>query len=270
MNASIAAGVALAELCDRGLGAAFAGQQIAAVGGGQEILRAALDDAQAVIGELQIGDDLRIEQADGVGRDRIAEAGMEFLGHGGAADHLAALDHFHAQAGHREIGRAGEAVMARADDDNVGFVHGPLQELRDRFAAGMSAATRPVIRVDVRMPGICSAAMIAAHCAPLRRRLCATAVGMPAAGARRVQAGVFMTSPDAVRRRGPAVRLPEPAGPDRLHRRDLRQRAAAVLGAAAVHQDGAAAARRLAGGVVGGDGVLPVAAARRLCLCALS
>ena len=60
----------------------------------------------------------------------------------------------------------------------------------------------------------------------------------------------------------------KPAGPGRLHRRDLRQRAAAVLGAAAVHQDGAAAARRLAGGVVGGDGVLPVAAARRLRLCA--
>ena len=48
---------------------------------------------------------------------------MEFLGHGGAADHLAALDHFHAQAGHREIGRAGEAVMPRPDDDNVRFVH---------------------------------------------------------------------------------------------------------------------------------------------------
>ena len=44
---------------------------------------------------------------------------MEFLGHRGAADHLAALDHLHAQAGHREIGRAGEAVMPRADDDDV-------------------------------------------------------------------------------------------------------------------------------------------------------
>ena len=119
----MAAGVALAELCHRCLRAALAGQEIAAVGRGQEILRAALDDAQAVIGELQVGDDLRIEQADGVGGHRIAEAGMEFLGHRGAADHLAALDHFHAQAGHREIGRAGEAVMARPDDDNVGLVH---------------------------------------------------------------------------------------------------------------------------------------------------
>ena len=68
-NASIAVGVARAELCHRLPGAAFAGQEIAAIGGGQEILRAALDDAQAVIGELQIGDDLRVEQADGVGGD---------------------------------------------------------------------------------------------------------------------------------------------------------------------------------------------------------
>ena len=74
----------------------------------------------------------------------------------------------------------------------------------------------------------------------------------------------------SVRFSGPAFRKPEPAGPGRLHRRDLRQCAAAVFGAAIVHQDGAAAARRLAGGVVGGDGVLPVAAARRLCLCAFS
>src|ERR1700736_4566030 len=60
------------------------------------------------------------------------------------------------------------------------------------------------------------------------------------------------------------------AGPDRLYVSHLCQRAAAVLGATPVHQDGAAAAWRLAGGVVGGDGVFPVAAARRLCLCALS
>ena len=74
----------------------------------------------------------------------------------------------------------------------------------------------------------------------------------------------------SVRLGGPAFRKSKPAGPGGLHRCDLRQRAAAVLGAAIVHQDGAAAAGRLAGGVVGGDGVLPVAAARRLCLCAFS
>jgi hypothetical protein len=35
--------------------AAFAGQQIAAVGGRDEILRLALDDAQAVVVQLEIG-----------------------------------------------------------------------------------------------------------------------------------------------------------------------------------------------------------------------
>ncbi|MGY3469442.1 hypothetical protein ACVW0I_006313 [Bradyrhizobium sp. LM6.11] len=72
----------------------------------------------------------------------------------------------------------------------------------------------------------------------------------------------------ATRRHGAAVLVTQPAAADGLHRRDLRQRATAVLGAAAVHENGAAAARRLAGGVVGGDGVLPVAAAGGLRLCA--
>ena len=121
-------GVARAELGHGLLGAAFAGEEIAAVGRRQEILRAALDDPQAVIGQLQIADDLRVEQADGVGRDRVAKAGVEFLRDRGAADHLAALDHLHAQSGHRQIGRAGEAVMAGSDDDDVSLRHGSLQE----------------------------------------------------------------------------------------------------------------------------------------------
>ena len=281
MKASIVAASRSLSFATDCLGAAFAGQQIAAVGRGQEILRAALDDAQAVIGELQIGDDLRVEQADGVGRDRIAEAGMEFLRHRGAADHLAALDHLHAQAGHREIGRAGEAVMARADDDNVRLVSCQLQLQEGLMSVGSSFRDGPkdadpesrTFRVR------CFASprndtCLSPHCSPCRPMLhCAPAggpAGNPATGARRFPAGVFMTSPDPSVVSGPAFRKPKPAGAGRLYRRDLRQRAAAVFGAAVVHQDGAAAARRLAGGVVGGDGVLPVAAARRLCLCAFS
>src|ERR1700753_4428278 len=57
----------------------------------------------------------------------------------------------------------------------------------------------------------------------------------------------------------PTLRVAKPASPDRVYGGDFRQRPLAVFRAAAVHQDGAAAARRLAGGVVGGDGVLPVA-----------
>ncbi|MET3281015.1 hypothetical protein ABIF43_006504 [Bradyrhizobium japonicum] len=49
---------------------------------------------------------------------------MKLLRDRRSADHLATLDHAHAQPRHREIGRAGEAVMASADDDDVGFGHG--------------------------------------------------------------------------------------------------------------------------------------------------
>jgi hypothetical protein len=112
-----------AEPRDRRLRPSLAGEEIAAVGRGQKILRTPLDDSQALLGEPQVPDHLRIEQAHGVGRDRILETRMEFLRDGGPADHLAALDHVHAQARRREIGRAGEAVMASADDDDVGFGH---------------------------------------------------------------------------------------------------------------------------------------------------
>ena len=79
----------------------------------------ALDDAQAVVGELQIGDDLRVQQRDRVGGDRVAEARMKFLGDGRAADDAAPLQHRHLQAGHRQIGGADEAVVPAADDDGV-------------------------------------------------------------------------------------------------------------------------------------------------------
>jgi hypothetical protein len=48
-------GIVRAEFFHRWPGAALAGQEIAAVGRGQKVLCAALDDAQAVIGELQVG-----------------------------------------------------------------------------------------------------------------------------------------------------------------------------------------------------------------------
>ena len=124
-EAVVAIGIAGVELFDGGPRAAFAREQIAAIRRWQEILRAPLDDPQPVIVQAQVGDDLRIEQADGIGGDRIAEAGVEFLGHRRAADHAAPLDHADPQAVHRQIGGAGQAVVARANDDNVGsgFAH---------------------------------------------------------------------------------------------------------------------------------------------------
>ncbi|MGY4415722.1 hypothetical protein ACVWW4_007458 [Bradyrhizobium sp. LB7.1] len=112
-----------AQPCDGRLRPSFTGEEITAVGRGQEILRAPLDDPQALLGQLEVTGHLRIEQAHGVGSDRIAEARMKLLRDRGPANHLAALDHVHAQAGHREIGRAGQAVVASADDDDVGFDH---------------------------------------------------------------------------------------------------------------------------------------------------
>ena len=129
LNAVQPVRIAGAQFCEGLLRAPFAGEQIAAIGGGQEILRAAFDDFQAVLMQFQIGNDLRVEQADGIGRDRIAETGMEFLRHRRAARHLAALDHPHAQAPHREVSRAGEAVMPGADDDNVRLCHGRFKKV---------------------------------------------------------------------------------------------------------------------------------------------
>ena len=54
-NASIRSASRGLSLATDSPGAAFAGQEIAAIGRGQEILRAALDDPQAVIGQFQIG-----------------------------------------------------------------------------------------------------------------------------------------------------------------------------------------------------------------------
>jgi hypothetical protein len=51
------------------------------------------------------------------------ESGVEFLGHAGATDDPAPLEDAHAQSGHRQIGGAGEAIMATTDDDRVEVRH---------------------------------------------------------------------------------------------------------------------------------------------------
>ena len=64
-------------------------------------------------GEVEVADDLRVEERDGVGGDRIAEAGMKLLRRRRAADLPAALEHRDLEAGGGEIGRGNKAVMAR-------------------------------------------------------------------------------------------------------------------------------------------------------------
>ena len=57
-------------------------------------------------------DHLGLEQADRVAGDRIAEAGMELLGHRRAADDVAPLEHAHLEPGAGEVEGADEAVVA--------------------------------------------------------------------------------------------------------------------------------------------------------------
>src|SRR3569623_973892 len=121
---------------------------------------------------------------------------------------------------------------------------------------------RGVVRAsDFSQPGTAAGPSLSVHpcCDPLVKR---RSRAFPACGRLRSCHDLFVTG------RCGTVRHAQPCCARGLYRDDFHERAAAVLGTAAVHENGAAAARRLARGVVGGDGILPVAAARRLCLCA--
>ena len=93
--------------------------QIAAVGLRQEVRDRPLDHPVAVIGELHVGDDPRVQQADGVARHRVAEAGMELLRDRRPADHRAALEDAHPESGPREVEGAHQPVVSAADDHRI-------------------------------------------------------------------------------------------------------------------------------------------------------
>ena len=119
----VAIGVAGAEFGKLARHPAFGGEQIAAVGRREEILRAAFDDAQPVLVQREVGNHFRVEQADGIGGNGIAESRMEFLGDRRSAGHRPALDDLHPQTGAAEIACAGQAVVAGPDDDHVMIRH---------------------------------------------------------------------------------------------------------------------------------------------------
>ena len=75
--------------------------------------------AQAVPGEIQVADDLGPEHARDVGRRGRAAAGSDLLGHAGAADDRAPLEHERREARPREIGGRRQAVVPAAHDDRV-------------------------------------------------------------------------------------------------------------------------------------------------------
>ncbi len=112
-------GVATREFRDLVMRLAGADLEVAAILQRQEIRQPALDDAQPMGGQFEIGDDLGIEQRDRVGRDRIAEARMEFLGHRRPADDTARLEHGDTEPGLGQIGGTDQPVMTASDDDDV-------------------------------------------------------------------------------------------------------------------------------------------------------
>ncbi len=149
-------GVAPAEarhLAPGGVQAA-AHAQAPAAGQRQEVGERALDDAQPVPGEPQVADHLRMQQAHRVARGGIAEARVELLGHGRAADDTPALEHAHPQPGGGEVGRAGQAVVARPDDERVVGRRGARHGLR---RAGSGAPRPPANRPSASGRAPCAA-----------------------------------------------------------------------------------------------------------------
>ena len=69
--------------------------------------------------KLEIPDDCRVQERDGVGCDGIAEAGMKFFGHRRAADLRPAFQHRDFEPGGGEVSGGDEPVMAAADYDDV-------------------------------------------------------------------------------------------------------------------------------------------------------
>ena len=71
-----------------------------------------------------------MQQAGEVGAGRHADAGEGLFDGAGAADAFAAFEHEDALAGARQVGGAGRAVVAGADDDDVPRARGDLLERR--------------------------------------------------------------------------------------------------------------------------------------------
>jgi len=109
-------------------------EQIVSVAG-QEIVGLPQHDLQPVALELHVADHLRLKQAHRVARRRIAEARQELVGDGGAADRARSFEHRDLEALLRQIVGAGQAIVARADDDRVVCNWSTPTSLRGRNAA---------------------------------------------------------------------------------------------------------------------------------------
>ncbi len=79
---------------------------------------------EAVLGELQLVDDVRAEQRQCIGERREPEARMQLFGDGGSAHEVAAFDDQGLEPLLGQIGAVGEPVVAATDHDCVVFALG--------------------------------------------------------------------------------------------------------------------------------------------------
>ena len=86
-----------------------------------------------------VANDLRVEQADGVARRRIAEARQEIVRHRGSADGVGRFEHGDLHTLGRKVEGAGQAIVARANNYSI-EIH--------LFPTGM--LSRPIVRRDTR------------------------------------------------------------------------------------------------------------------------
>jgi hypothetical protein len=73
-----------------------------------------------VSAEVEVGDDLRVEQAADVRRERHAVAGPHRLRNRRAAEHVAPFEHDRPQTGARAIRGGDQPVVTTPDDRDVG------------------------------------------------------------------------------------------------------------------------------------------------------
>jgi hypothetical protein len=93
--------------------------RLRAVTQGQEVLHRPFDDAQAVILQMQIADDLLVQQAHGIAGGRVTKPRVELLRDGGTAGNAAAFKYSDFQAAARQIAGAGQAIVARPNDGHI-------------------------------------------------------------------------------------------------------------------------------------------------------
>ena len=77
-------------------------------------------------GEVEVADDLRAKQAQGVGAARIDEARLDLAAAGGAAEIGVLFKNNNAQTGAREVGRRCQTVVPGPYDDGVETLHATL------------------------------------------------------------------------------------------------------------------------------------------------